>query len=49
MAGTSEQIKTKGVRQVLASVEDVRAAVVETTRLATRPLALAPDDTNATI
>ena len=44
MAGTSEQVKTKGVRQVLASVEDVRAAVVETTRLATRGLSILTHD-----
>jgi len=44
MAGTSEQIKTKGVRQVLASVEDVRAAVVETTSLATRGLSILTHD-----
>ena len=44
MAGTSEQVKTKGVRQVLASVEDVRAAVVETTSLATRALSILTHD-----
>ncbi|HET7133930.1 MAG TPA: hypothetical protein VFJ95_16860 [Gammaproteobacteria bacterium] len=44
MAGTSEQVKTRGVRQVLASVEDVRAAVVETTGLATRALSILTHD-----
>jgi hypothetical protein len=40
MPEASEQIKTRGVRQVLSSVEDVRAAVVETTKLANRALSL---------
>jgi hypothetical protein len=44
MAGTSEQVKTRGVRQVLASVEDVRAAVVETTGLANRALSILTHD-----
>jgi len=44
MAGTSEQVKTRGVRQVLAGVEDVRAAIVETTSLATRALSILTHD-----
>jgi hypothetical protein len=44
MTGTSEQVKTRGVRQVLASVEDVRAAIVETTGLANRALAILTHD-----
>jgi hypothetical protein len=44
MAENVEQVKTRGVRQVLASVEDVRAAVVEVTALATRTLSILTHD-----
>ncbi len=44
MAEISEQIKTRGVRQVLAGVEDVRAAVVETTKVANRALSIMTHD-----
>jgi hypothetical protein len=44
MAEAREQIKTRGVRQVLGSVEDVRAAVVEVTRLANRTLSIFTHD-----
>jgi hypothetical protein len=44
MPEASEQIKTRGVRQVLSSVEDVRAAVVETTKLANRALSIMTHD-----
>jgi len=39
-----EQAKTRGVRQVLATVEDVRAAVVDVTGVATRTLSIFTDD-----
>jgi hypothetical protein len=44
MATPSEQSKTRGVRQVLSSLEEVRAAVVEVTRLATRTLSIFTHD-----
>jgi hypothetical protein len=44
MAENVEQVKTRGVRQVLASVEDVRAAVVEVTGRATRTLSILTHD-----
>jgi len=44
MVEINEQIKTRGVRQVLSSVEDVRAAVVETTKLAVRGLSILTHD-----
>jgi hypothetical protein len=44
MSEASEQVKTRGVRQVLSSVVDVRAAVVETTRLANRALSIMTHD-----
>lgn len=44
MAEAREQIKTRGVRQVLTSVDEVRAAVVETTKLATRTLSIFTHD-----
>jgi hypothetical protein len=39
-----EQAKTRGVRQVLSSLEEVRAAVVETTKLANRALSIFTHD-----
>jgi len=44
MPEPSEQIKTRGVRQVLATVAEVRAAVVEVTGLATRTLSIFTHD-----
>ncbi len=44
MAAPTEQIKTKGVRQVLSSLEDARAAVVEVTGLANRTLSIFTHD-----
>ena len=44
MPEPSEQIKTRGVRQVTATVADVRAAVVEVTGLATRTLSIFTHD-----
>jgi hypothetical protein len=44
MPEPNEQVKTRGVRQVLSTVEEVRAAVVETTRLANRALAILTHD-----
>ncbi len=44
MAAPSEQTKTKGVRQVLSSLADVRAAVVEVTGLANRTLSIFTHD-----
>ena len=40
----TDKTKTRGVRQVLSSVEEVRAAVVEVTRLATRSLSILTHD-----
>ncbi|HLF10007.1 MAG TPA: hypothetical protein VJA26_02240 [Gammaproteobacteria bacterium] len=44
MPKTNEQIKTRGIRQVLSSVEDVRAAVVQVTGLANRALSILTHD-----
>jgi hypothetical protein len=44
MAAPSEQSKTRGVRQVLSSLADVRAAVVEVTGLANRALSIFTHD-----
>jgi hypothetical protein len=44
MAEIRENMKTRGVRQVLTSLEDFRAAVVEVTRLANRGLAIMTHD-----
>lgn len=44
MAETNQQTKTRGVRQVLSTVEDVRAAVVEITGLANRSLSILTHD-----
>jgi hypothetical protein len=40
----TDNTKTRGIRQVLSSVEEVRAAVVEVTRLATRSLSILTHD-----
>ncbi|HVY64866.1 MAG TPA: hypothetical protein VHH11_08600 [Gammaproteobacteria bacterium] len=44
MAAPSEQKKTRGVRQVLSSLEEVRAAVFEVTSLANRTLSIFTHD-----
>jgi hypothetical protein len=44
MPEPSEQTKTRGVRQVLSTVAEVRAAVVEMTGLATRTLSIFTHD-----
>jgi len=44
MAAPSEQTKTKGVRQVLSNLDEVRAAVVEVTGLANRTLSIFTHD-----
>jgi hypothetical protein len=44
MPDPNETVKTRGVRQVLASVEDVRAAVVDVTALANRTLSILTHD-----
>jgi hypothetical protein len=44
MAEPNDQVKTRGVRQVLSTVADVRAAVVEATGLATRGLTILTHD-----
>lgn len=44
MSEAREQVKKRGVRQVLSTVEEVRAAVVETTKLATRSLSILTHD-----
>ncbi|HEX5419866.1 MAG TPA: hypothetical protein VFY39_07685 [Gammaproteobacteria bacterium] len=44
MTKALEQAKRRGVRQVLSTVEDVRAAVTEITRLADRSLAIFTHD-----
>ncbi|HEX6999280.1 MAG TPA: hypothetical protein VF322_14155 [Gammaproteobacteria bacterium] len=41
---SNEQVKTKGVRQVLSGVDEVRAAVVEITRHANRSLSILTHD-----
>jgi len=44
MAEPSDQVKTRGVRQVLSTVEDVRAAVVQVVALANRGLTILTHD-----
>lgn len=44
MPEPSEQVKTRGVRQVLSSIEEVRAAIVEVVRLANRGLTILTHD-----
>ena len=44
MPETTEQAKTRGVRQVLSTLEEVRAAVVEVARLANRSLSIMTHD-----
>ena len=44
MAQPSDQVKTRGVRQVLSTVEEVRAAVVEVVKLANRGLTILTHD-----
>ena len=44
MAGVTEQTKRRGQRLVLASVEDVRAAVAQVTAQANRTLAILTHD-----
>jgi hypothetical protein len=44
MSQPSEQSKTRGVRQVLANVAEVRAAVVEVTAVANRALSILTHD-----
>jgi hypothetical protein len=44
MPAPSEQTKTRGVRQVLSSLEEVRAAVVQVTGLANRTLSIFTHD-----
>jgi hypothetical protein len=44
MSESREQTKTRGVRQVLTSLPEVRAAVVETVRLANRSLSIFTHD-----
>ena len=44
MPEINEQVKTRGVRQVLSTIEEVRAAVVETTKLANRALSIFTHD-----
>ena len=44
MAEPTDQVKTRGVRQVLSTLEDVRAAVVEIVRLANRGLTIMTHD-----
>jgi hypothetical protein len=44
MVAPSEQTKTRGVRQVLSSLAEVRAAVVEVTGLANRTLSIFTHD-----
>jgi hypothetical protein len=44
MTEPSDQIKTRGVRQVLSTVEEVRAAVVEVVSLANRGLTILTHD-----
>jgi len=40
----SDQVKTRGVRQVLSTIEDVRAAIVEIVGLANRGLTILTHD-----
>jgi len=44
MPEPSDQVKTRGVRQVLSSMEEVRAAIVEVVRLANRGLTILTHD-----
>src|SRR6188768_4571008 len=44
MPDNTEQAKKRGVRSVLSTIEDVRAAVVETTKLANRALSIFTHD-----
>jgi hypothetical protein len=44
MPEPKEQVKTRGVRQVLSTLEEVRAAVVEVVRLANRSLSIMTHD-----
>jgi len=44
MTEPNDQVKTRGVRQVLSTVEEVRAAVVEIVRLANRGLTIMTHD-----
>jgi hypothetical protein len=44
MPDTREQLKTRGVREVLSTVEEVRAAVVEIVKLANRGLSILTHD-----
>jgi hypothetical protein len=44
MADIREQLKTRGVREVLSTVEEVRAAVVEIVKLANRGLSILTHD-----
>jgi len=44
MSEPSDQVKTRGVRQVLSSMEEVRAAIVEVVRLANRGLTILTHD-----
>ena len=44
MADIREQVKTRGVREVLSTVEEVRAAVVEIVKLANRGLSILTHD-----
>ena len=44
MPETTEQAKTRGVRQVLSTLEEVRAAVVEVVSLANRSLSIMTHD-----
>jgi hypothetical protein len=49
MAETNKQAKTRGIRQVLSTVEDARAAVVAVTKLANRALAILTHDLEPSI
>jgi hypothetical protein len=44
MPEPTDQLKTRGVRQVLSSIEEVRAAIVEVVRLANRGLTILTHD-----
>jgi len=44
MTEPNDQVKTRGVRQVLSTVEDVRAAVIEIVKLANRGLTIMTHD-----
>ena len=49
MPDPTQQVKTRGVRSVLTTIEDVRAAVVETTKLANRSLSIFTHDLESQI